>query len=127
MVTPTGHTCVLQDGSPFALDTLCALERMSPTSLVLTFDLFQRGLTTPGLTHDQCLHMEEHVGVQLLGAGDDFFAGVRSLLVDKGKSLPRWEPPSVAGVSRAAVQRLLPPVPPPAAPHAAGVGGHARL
>ncbi len=92
---------------------------MSPTSLVLTFELFQRGLIQPSLTHDQCLDLEEHVGVQLLAvaAGDDFFRGVQSLLVDKGKTQPRWEPTSVAAVSKEAIERLLPP----------SVGGHARL
>ena len=106
-----------RDGSPFALDTLRTLERMSPTSLVLTFELFQRGLTQPSLTHDQCLDLEEHVGVQLLAAGDDFFRGVQSLLVDKGKTQPRWDAASVAAVSKEAIERLLPP----------SVGGHARL
>ncbi len=85
------------DGSPFAMDTLSTLQAMSPTSLVLTFELFRRGLVGD-LSYAECLALEEHVGVQLLAHSGDFFQGVRSVLVDKGKTKAEWEPPRWAGV-----------------------------
>ena len=41
----------------------------------------------------------------------DFLEGVRALIVDKDNA-PRWEPPTLAGVSTAMLDEIFAPLPP---------------
>ncbi|HXL68241.1 MAG TPA: enoyl-CoA hydratase/isomerase family protein [Xanthobacteraceae bacterium] len=42
--------------------------------------------------------------------GHDFFEGIRAVVVDKDNA-PRWNPPTLAGVSEAMVARHFAPLP----------------
>eukprot|EP01113_Clastostelium_recurvatum_P038973 TRINITY_DN5893_c0_g1_i4.p1 TRINITY_DN5893_c0_g1~~TRINITY_DN5893_c0_g1_i4.p1 ORF type:complete len:335 (-),score=104.04 TRINITY_DN5893_c0_g1_i4:30-1034(-) len=69
----------------WAKRTLAVLHKMSPTSLRVVFDQIRRGSS---LDIAQCLQMEYRMA-QAFMDGNDFFEGVRALLVDKDKN-PRW-------------------------------------
>ncbi|CAF1316707.1 unnamed protein product [Adineta ricciae] len=82
------------DGSEFASKQLSTLEKMSPTSLKLTFEQLKRGQK---LDLKDCLIMEYRM-VQNVMNGHDFFEGVRSVLIDKDNK-PQWKPNTLKGVS----------------------------
>ncbi|MEO0832988.1 MAG: enoyl-CoA hydratase/isomerase family protein, partial [Pseudomonadota bacterium] len=84
------------------------LLRMSPTSLALTFEQLRRGAVLP---FDAVMDME-YALVSNIMAGDDFFEGVRALIIDKDKT-PRWSPATLAEINRADVQAYFEPVPGP--------------
>ncbi|MEL6789622.1 MAG: enoyl-CoA hydratase/isomerase family protein [Pseudomonadota bacterium] len=92
----------------FARDTHALLLRMSPTSLALTFEQLRRGAVLP---FDAVMDME-YALVSNIMAGDDFFEGVRALIIDKDKT-PRWSPATLAEINRADVQAYFEPVPGP--------------
>ena len=79
------------------------LEGMSPSSLVRTFELLERGAAE----HDvrSCLERELRLAADTI-ARPDFAEGVRAVLVDKDNA-PSWEHASVADVDVAAVRALL--------------------
>lgn len=63
-----------KDQSEWAKQTLEKMERMSPTSLKLTFSQIQRGAS---LSLPDCLRMEYRITQNVL-QNHDFFEGVRS-------------------------------------------------
>ena len=93
------------DGHDVAGDMLRILERMSPTSLKLTFEQLRRG---HALDFDDNMRMEFRM-VRRCMEGHDFFEGVRALIVDKDKT-PRWTPASVEGVSDDAIAEYFKPL-----------------
>ncbi|CAF0909064.1 unnamed protein product [Adineta steineri] len=82
------------DGSDFALKQLATLEKMSPTSLKLTFEQLKRGQK---LDLKDCLIMEYRLAQNTM-IGHDFYEGVRAVLVDKDNK-PQWKPNSLKNVS----------------------------
>ncbi len=82
------------DGSAFAGETLKTLERMSPTSMALTFEQMQRGHT---LDFDDNIKMEFRM-VSRVMEGHDFFEGVRAQILDKDRA-PKWSPASLAALN----------------------------
>ena len=82
--------------SAFARDTLATLQRMSPTSLKLTFEQMKRGAL---MAFDDVMIMEFRM-VNRVMAGHDFFEGVRAQIIDKDRE-PRWRPASLGDVSDA--------------------------
>jgi len=85
-----------QDESEFASKTVETLARMSPTSLVLTFEQMKRGHM---LDFDDNMKMEFRM-VSRVMEGKDFFEGVRAQILDKDRE-PKWTPASLAEVSDA--------------------------
>jgi len=83
------------DGGEFAGKTADLLETRSPTSLKMTLELMRRGARCASLAED--LEMEFAL-VQSFMVNDDFFEGVRALLVDKDRS-PKWSPAKLADVT----------------------------
>lgn len=75
------------DGSEFAADTLKTLSRMSPTSMLLTFEQMKRG---HNLDFDENMKMEFRM-VRRVMEGHDFFEGVRAQILDKDRN-PKWSP-----------------------------------
>ncbi|WP_052372577.1 enoyl-CoA hydratase/isomerase family protein [Amycolatopsis taiwanensis] len=71
--------------TPWARDTLATVDRMSPASLAVTFDLLTRGRER---SLAECLDAELRAG-RVVTRSADFVEGVRAVLVDKDKS-PRW-------------------------------------
>ncbi|MBO6559240.1 MAG: enoyl-CoA hydratase/isomerase family protein [Nisaea sp.] len=88
------------DGSEFAMKTAELLETRSPTSLKMTLELMRRGARCASLAEDL---ETEFALVQSFLAGEDFFEGVRALLVDKDRT-PKWSPASLADVSAETVE-----------------------
>ncbi|GGG65500.1 3-hydroxyisobutyryl-CoA hydrolase [Kocuria dechangensis] len=79
------------------------LAGMSPSSLVRTFELLERGAADDSVR--SCLERELRLAVDMI-ARPDFAEGVRAVVVDKDNS-PVWEHASVADVDVAAVRAVL--------------------
>ncbi|MCP4891388.1 MAG: enoyl-CoA hydratase/isomerase family protein, partial [Planctomycetaceae bacterium] len=79
--------------SAVARDIVQRLGKRSPTSLKLTLEQFRRGAT---MSYDECLVMEYRLSQACLQR-DDFYEGVRAVLIDKDHS-PCWKPSSVQEV-----------------------------
>ena len=88
----------------WAARTLEALRKRSPTMLKVTLEQLRRGATL-GLA--DCFRMELDL-VHGCFAQGDFVEGIRALLVDKDNA-PRWNPPAIEQVDRAAVERFFTP------------------
>ncbi len=99
------HAALKTDGHDVAGDMLRILDRMSPTSLKLTFEQLRRG---NALDFDDNMKMEFRM-VRRVMEGHDFFEGVRALIVDKDKT-PRWSPASVEGVSGREIAKYFEPL-----------------
>ncbi|XP_064308078.1 3-hydroxyisobutyryl-CoA hydrolase, mitochondrial isoform X1 [Phalacrocorax carbo] len=83
-----------QDGSPFAIKQLEAINKMSPTSLKMSLRQLREGAS---MSLQEVFTMEYRLS-QACMRGHDFYEGVRAVLVDKDQS-PRWKPASLEEVS----------------------------
>ncbi|KAJ7345534.1 hypothetical protein JRQ81_001484 [Phrynocephalus forsythii] len=83
-----------KDGSPFALQQLETIAKMSPTSLKMTFRQLTEGAS---LSLQDVLIMEYRLS-QACMRGHDFYEGVRAVLIDKDQS-PKWEPATLEEVT----------------------------
>ncbi|NXC70619.1 HIBCH protein, partial [Anhinga anhinga] len=83
-----------QDGSPFAVKQLEAINKMSPTSLKMSLRQLREGAS---MSLQEVFTMEYRLS-QACMRGHDFYEGVRAVLVDKDQS-PRWKPASLEEVS----------------------------
>ena len=92
------------DNREWAARTAAALERASPTMLKVTLEQLRRGAS---MTLAECFRMELNLVHACFEQGD-FAEGVRAAIVDKDRS-PRWNPPALAEVEEAAVQRFFAP------------------
>lgn len=99
------YAALTSDGHDVAGDVLRILNRMSPTSLRLTFEQLRRGRA---LDFDENMKMEFRL-VNRVMRGHDFYEGVRALIVDKDKA-PRWSPASIEGVSDADIAKYFEPL-----------------
>jgi enoyl-CoA hydratase len=79
------------------------LAGMSPSSLVRTFELLERGAADDSVR--SCLERELRLAADTI-ARPDFAEGVRAVLVDKDNA-PAWEHASVTDVDVAAVRAVL--------------------
>lgn len=84
------------DDSDFAKGALATLEKMSPTSMHITFGQMKRGA---GLDFDEAMKMEFRI-VRRVMEGHDFFEGVRAQILDKDRN-PQWSPATLADVGDA--------------------------
>ena len=71
------------------------LEHRSPTSLKVTLEMVRRGARCASLAEDLAM---EFTMVQSFMIADDFFEGVRALLVDKDRT-PKWTPSTLEAVT----------------------------
>jgi len=83
------------DGTEFSVKTLKTLRRAAPSSLKVAFRQITEGkkLNTLG----ECLNMEYRL-VTRCCENDDFYEGVRALLIDRDNK-PKWNPATVEEVS----------------------------
>ena len=93
------------DGGNFGEETAALLEHRSPTSLKVTLEMVRRGARCASLAED--LEMEFTM-VQSFLIADDFFEGVRALLVDKDRA-PKWSPSTLEAVTPEAVAAYFTP------------------
>ena len=94
-----------KDGSDFAAKTLETLRKRSPFSVMLTFELINRGAQ---MSFDDCMTMEFRIS-QALMAGGDFYEGIRAVLVDKDHT-PKWDPARIEEVDPAKVAACFDPL-----------------
>ena len=83
-----------------------ALRAASPTSLEIAFRAIREGR---GKSLRECLVTDFRIAQRLMKQ-DDYFEGVRALIIDKDRR-PKWNPPSLAEVERAAIDRCFTPLP----------------
>jgi enoyl-CoA hydratase len=91
--------------STFARAAAAMIRTKSPTSLKITLAQLRRG---GSLDFDECMRTEFRV-VSRIVRGHDFYEGVRSVIIDKDQT-PNWQPPSIAAVSEADVERHFAPL-----------------
>jgi enoyl-CoA hydratase len=89
-----------QEPGGWAEETLAAMRRASPLSLKLVFRQMALGA---GMEIEEALALEFRL-VQNLLMGDDFYEGVRAVVVEKDRK-PRWRFASLAEVSEEEVER----------------------
>jgi enoyl-CoA hydratase len=77
-----------------AASTLAILRQKSPTSLAVAFREIQTGQTK---SMADCMRMEYRIVNRML-RGNDFYEGIRTVLVDKGAK-PTWRPGTLEAVS----------------------------
>ena len=89
---------VISDDSSteFGSKTLETLNKMSPTSLKVTFEGMRRGAEMSDLA--SVLKMEYRMVQGFMRENSDFYEGIRAVLVDKDRN-PRWSPSTLEEVS----------------------------
>ncbi|RXG55861.1 3-hydroxyisobutyryl-CoA hydrolase, mitochondrial [Armadillidium vulgare] len=95
------------EGSEWSKKQIDIIEKMSPTSVKITFESQKRG---QDLNLQECLIMEYRL-TQRCCLDNDFPEGVRALLVDKDNS-PKWKPDSLAGVTKEKLDEYFSPLSP---------------
>jgi enoyl-CoA hydratase len=91
----------------WAQNTLSVLAKKSPLALKVAFEQLRRGRNYKTLK--EALIVEYRLATRMIQL-PDFPEGIRAVIVDKDQS-PKWQPPSLAGVSDASVQSLFEPLP----------------
>jgi enoyl-CoA hydratase len=89
----------------FASATAALIRTKSPTSLKLTRAQMRRG---PTLDFTGCMRTEFRI-VSRVVHGHDLYEGIRAVIIDKDQA-PRWQPPTLAAVSAAEVERYFAPL-----------------
>ena len=90
------------DSHEWALKTADLLATRSPLAMAVTLEMLRRGRH---LSLEDCFAMELHLDRQWFEHGD-LIEGVRALIIDKDKQ-PRWNPPTLAGLSRSRVDQFF--------------------
>ncbi|MCX7318872.1 MAG: enoyl-CoA hydratase/isomerase family protein [Hyphomicrobiales bacterium] len=94
-----------QDGSDFAQATLQAIADKSPRGLKVTLKLLRLARASTSL--EQCLSREYLAALEVFDSAD-FVEGVRAAIIDKDRN-PKWQPPTLQGVTPEIVARYLAP------------------
>jgi enoyl-CoA hydratase len=89
----------------FASATAALIRTKSPTSLKIAQAQMRRG---SALDFAECMRTEFRI-VSRVVRGHDFYEGVRAVIIDKDQA-PHWQPPTLAAVGAAAVERHFAPV-----------------
>lgn len=95
-----------KDNSEWSRKHLEILSKMSPTSLKLTFEQLRRGKS---MTLPECLKMEFRLVSRVLER-QEFFEGVRALLVEKDNK-PQWNPAKLEQVNDKDIQAFFEQLP----------------
>jgi enoyl-CoA hydratase/carnithine racemase len=93
------------DGEAFAAKTLQTLQRMSPTSLAITFEQMKHGRQ---MDFDDTMIMEFRIVCRVM-EGHDFFEGVRAQIIDKDRN-PQWSPQRLGDVGDADIAAYFEPL-----------------
>ena len=89
----------------FAAETLAGMMKRSPTSMALAFEQVKRG---GDLSFEEAMVMEYRI-VSRIVDGNDFYEGVRALIIDKDNA-PRWKPDQISGLDDAVIDAHFAPL-----------------
>eukprot|EP00912_Choanoflagellata_sp_UC4_P001730 UC4_evm1s1108 len=95
-----------KSGSEWSLKQLQTMQKMSPTSLMITLEQLKRGRS---LDLAECLRMEYRMTQGCMGA-KDFYEGIRAVLIDKDHN-PKWNPASLQDVDNKDISSYFKPLP----------------
>ncbi len=93
-------------GSEWAEKQLAALLKLSPLAMSITLEQMRR---CANRSFEDTMTIEYRMSQACMRPGHDFFEGVRALLIDKDQK-PRWNPPTIAEVTREMVDAHFKPV-----------------
>jgi enoyl-CoA hydratase/carnithine racemase len=85
---------------------LVALMKLSPMSMAITLEQLKR---CANRSFEDTMTIEYRMAQHAMRPDHDFFEGVRALLIDKDQK-PKWNPPTIEGVTRAMVEAHFKPV-----------------
>jgi len=94
-------------GTPWAAAQLAALKTRSPQTLKVAFRQLLHGRQAKSFAEE--MEMEYRIATRV-ALRPDFREGVRAVLVEKDHA-PRWDPPSLSGVSEAMLDQIFAPLP----------------
>jgi enoyl-CoA hydratase/carnithine racemase len=92
--------------SEFAQKQLAALMKLSPLAMAITLEQLKRCAMR---SFEDTMTIEYRMSQRCMQTGHDFFEGVRALLIDKDQK-PKWNPPTIEGVTREMVDSHFKPV-----------------
>jgi enoyl-CoA hydratase/carnithine racemase len=92
--------------SEWAKKQLAALLKLSPLSMAITLEQLKR---CANRSFEDTMTIEYRMAQHCMRPDHDFFEGVRALLIDKDQK-PKWNPPTIDGVTRAMVEAHFEPV-----------------
>jgi enoyl-CoA hydratase len=95
-----------KQGGAWADKQLAALMKLSPTSMAITVEQLKR---CANRSFEDSMTIEYRMSQRCMQKGHDFFEGVRALLIDKDQK-PKWNPPTIEGVTQAMVEEHFKPV-----------------
>lgn len=91
-----------EEGTKWSEAALAAITAHSPTSIAIAFRQLSTGRA---LCFDDAIRQEYRLACACL-AGDEFYEGIRALVVDKDRR-PHWRPSVLADIDQAALDRLF--------------------
>jgi enoyl-CoA hydratase len=94
-----------KDSDGFAAATLAELHAKSPTSLAIAFRQLTEGR---GLSFEEAIALEFRI-VCRIPLGQDFFEGIRAIVIDKDKA-PRWQPATLKEITPEMIERHFAPL-----------------
>jgi enoyl-CoA hydratase len=94
-----------QADATFASATAATIKSKSPTSLKLALAQVRAGRR---LSFEACMQTEFRIVSRIIH-GEDFYEGVRAVIVDKDNA-PRWRPASLEAVPQSAIDRHFAPL-----------------
>ncbi|GLS42505.1 enoyl-CoA hydratase/isomerase family protein [Methylobacterium brachythecii] len=92
-------------GASFPAETATLIRSRSPTSVLIAFEQMRRGI---GMSFPEAMLAEFRLCTRVMG-GNDFFEGVRSVIVDKDGA-PRWQPATIEAVDPATIAAAFEPL-----------------
>lgn len=95
-----------KDGSEWSKKQLEILNKMSPTSLKVTFQLLKEG---EKMTLQEALNMEYRISQKFM-TEHDFYEGVRAVLIDKDNK-PKWKPSTINEVLDETIEKYFEKLP----------------
>jgi enoyl-CoA hydratase len=95
-------TALREEGAAWSHAALAALAAHSPTSMAIAFRQLKVGRD---LSFDLAIRQEYRLACSCL-AGDEFYEGIRALVVDKDRR-PQWRPAALADMDEPMLDRLF--------------------
>ena len=90
----------------WAQKQLAALMKLSPLAMAITLEQLRR---CANRSFEDSMTIEYRMAQHCMRPDHDFFEGVRALLIDKDQK-PKWNPPTIEGVTQAMVEAHFKPV-----------------